>query len=79
MQNSDSIRDGSSSNFPVMALSVDLGKIQSIENPVTWAIGFVRDPVINYTSLSGETQLRSPYFRARYATDAEAVSAAAVG
>lgn len=56
-----------------MAISVDLGNITAIDTPVTWAIGFVRDPVVNYTTPSGNVQSRSPYFRTQYPTDAEAV------
>lgn len=60
-----------------MALSVDFGNVTSLQDPPTWAVGFVRDPVVNYTTASGTVQSRSPYFRTQYPTDAEAVSRAA--
>ena len=56
-----------------MAISVDLGNITTIESSVTWVLGFVRDPVINYTTSIGTAQLRSPFFRVQYTTDIDAV------
>lgn len=59
-----------------MSISVDLGNVSVIPNSgITWMVGFVRDPVINYTTATGEVQFRSPYFRTRYPSDIDAVSA----
>ena len=45
-----------------MAFAVDLGTIQSVVPAVTWAIGYVRDPVAQYNA----TELRRPYWTTRY-------------
>ena len=50
-----------------MAFAVDLGTIQSTPAPVTWAIGYVRDPVIQYNASFSTTELRRPYWTTRYA------------
>ncbi|GBE81170.1 Glutaminase A [Sparassis crispa] len=60
------VHDISTPWFPVFALSADLGTINSTSSPVVWAIGFVRDPSIEYTNSTGETELRSPYYRTQY-------------
>lgn len=52
--------------MPVFAISVDLGKIQSTTSPVTWAVGYVRDPSIAYTAPDGTMQDLSPYYTTRY-------------
>lgn len=61
------------SEQPALALSVDFGTVTVLNDPPTWAIGLIRDPVVNYTKPDGSTQSRSPYFRTRYSTDEEAV------
>ncbi|KAI0705087.1 hypothetical protein C8T65DRAFT_240266 [Cerioporus squamosus] len=50
----------------VFAIAVDLGSIQSTSAPVTWAIGYVRDPLVPYTTPSGVTEVRRPYWTTRY-------------
>ena len=50
----------------MFALAVDLGTIQSTSSPVTWAIGYVRDPVVPYTTPSGATEVRRPYWTTQY-------------
>ncbi|RPD54725.1 hypothetical protein L226DRAFT_560384 [Lentinus tigrinus ALCF2SS1-7] len=50
----------------VFAIAMDLGNIQSTSSPVTWAIGYVRDPVVPYTTSSGATEVRRPYWTTRY-------------
>ncbi|RPD76749.1 hypothetical protein L226DRAFT_611194 [Lentinus tigrinus ALCF2SS1-7] len=49
-----------------VAFAVDLGNIQSTPSPVTWAIGYVRDPVVQYSTSSGTIELRRPYWTTRY-------------
>ncbi|CDO69210.1 hypothetical protein BN946_scf185042.g112 [Trametes cinnabarina] len=55
--------------FTVYAIAVDLGVIQSTSNPVTWAVGYVRNPTIQYTTADGITQKLSPYFVTKYGTN----------
>ncbi|KAI0665950.1 hypothetical protein C8Q78DRAFT_985276 [Trametes maxima] len=56
--------------YSVYAIAVDLGQIQSTSDPVTWAIGYVRDPTIFFTgSPGGKVQGLSPYFTTEYASD----------
>ncbi|KAI0057014.1 hypothetical protein BV25DRAFT_1813076 [Artomyces pyxidatus] len=54
--------------FPIFAISQDLGTIQSTTNSVVWAIGYSRDPAIQYTDISGATQQRNLYFMSQYQT-----------
>ncbi|KAI8993903.1 DUF1793-domain-containing protein [Trametes punicea] len=55
--------------FTVFAIAVDLGEIQSTSAPVTWAVGYVRNPTIKYTTADGITENLSPYFVTQYGTD----------
>ncbi|CCM05724.1 uncharacterized protein FIBRA_07956 [Fibroporia radiculosa] len=59
---------------PVFAISVNLGSIQATQSSVVWAIGYVRDPSIKYTTSSGQTQLRSPYYRTQYSSVQDIIS-----
>ena len=36
-----------------LAISVDLGSIQSTAEPIVWVVGVVRDPVVQYTNAEG--------------------------
>ena len=53
---------------------MDLGNIQSTSSPVSWAVGFVRDPTISYTTSSGNTEQRSPYYVTQFSSIDDAVS-----
>ncbi|OBZ70559.1 hypothetical protein A0H81_09078 [Grifola frondosa] len=64
-----------SPHFTVYALSVDLGVIQSTSSSVVWGVGFVRNPSIQYTTSTGGTQQRSPYYVSQYGTISEAIDA----
>ncbi|KAI0958924.1 hypothetical protein AcV7_004605 [Taiwanofungus camphoratus] len=70
---------GISNDFPVFAISVDLGTITSTQSPVVWSVGYVRDPVIQYTSSTGETQPLSPYYVTQYQNIQDAINAFASG
>lgn len=59
--------------FPVFAFSVDLGTILATPSPVVWAVGYVRDPVVNYVAPDGGTQLRRPYFLTQHSSVVDAV------
>lgn len=60
-------------DWPVMALSKDIGQINSESAPITFALGLVRDPAINYQTASGP-QSRSLFFRTQLGSDVDAVS-----
>ena len=63
-----------SPNFTVFAISRDLGIIQATPDPIVWAVGFVTDPAINYTDLSGASQQRSLFYKTQYSDDTSLVS-----
>ncbi|KAI0367422.1 DUF1793-domain-containing protein [Pilatotrama ljubarskyi] len=52
--------------FTGFAIAVDLGQIQITTAPVTWAVGYVRNPSISYTGPDGVVQQLSPYFVTKY-------------
>lgn len=60
--------------YEVFALAMDLGNITSTQEPVVWALGSVRNPVISYNGGSGQLQSRVPYFLAEFSTVQNAVS-----
>ncbi|KAM5540215.1 hypothetical protein V8D89_006034 [Ganoderma adspersum] len=64
-----------SPNFTALALAADLGTIQSTASPVTWSVGFVRDPSISYTTPGGTIQKRRPYYARQYQTVEDAIDA----
>ena len=61
-------------NATVFSFAVDLGEIESIPSPVTWSVGYVRDPSIQYTTASGEEQPRRPYYTIQYSNISAGVS-----
>ena len=63
-----------SPNFTVFAISRDLGTIQATPDPIVWAVGFITDPAISYTDLSGATQQRSLFYKTQYSDDTSLVS-----
>ncbi|KAM5540216.1 hypothetical protein V8D89_006035 [Ganoderma adspersum] len=62
-------------NWSVFGLAVDLGTIQSTATPVTWAVGYVRDPSITYTAPGGVVQQRRPYYVTQYKDVEDAIDA----
>ncbi|KAL1944830.1 hypothetical protein VTO73DRAFT_2450 [Trametes versicolor] len=52
--------------FTVFGIAVDLGRIKSTQEPVTWAVGYVRDPSIAYTAPDGTVRRLRPYFVTKY-------------
>ncbi|KAI1795670.1 hypothetical protein LXA43DRAFT_1058371 [Ganoderma leucocontextum] len=64
-----------SPNFTVFALAVDLGTIKSTASPVTWSIGYVRDPSVTYTTANGAIQQRRPYYVTQYSNIGDAIDA----
>ena len=61
-------------NWSVFGLAVDLGTIQSTATPVTWSVGYVRDPSITYSAPGGVVQQRRPYYVTQYKSVEDAVS-----
>ncbi|KAF8263273.1 hypothetical protein EI94DRAFT_1598265 [Lactarius quietus] len=58
------------SNFPVFAISRNLGSIHATQDPVVWAVGFTTDPAIQYQDLSANApQQRSLYYKTQYPAD----------
>ncbi|KAG9223493.1 hypothetical protein CCMSSC00406_0006985 [Pleurotus cornucopiae] len=61
-------------DWPVFAISADLGTITSTSSPVVWCIGLVRDPsVVAWNGTSNED--RHPYFKTRYQDMSSAIDA----
>ncbi|TBU41779.1 hypothetical protein BD309DRAFT_964560 [Dichomitus squalens] len=61
--------------FTVFAIAIDLGTITSTSDPVTWSVGYVRDPVISYTTATGATQQRRPLWATQYSSVADVIDA----
>ncbi|KAI9464134.1 hypothetical protein BJY52DRAFT_1114957 [Lactarius psammicola] len=56
-----------SPDFPVFAISRDLGTIQATQDPVVWIVGFTTDPAIQYTDPSADTpRRRSLFYQIQY-------------
>lgn len=63
------------SNFPIFAISRDLGTISATQAPVVWAVGYTIDPAISYSDLSGAPpKQRHAYYRSQYTDDGSLVS-----
>ncbi|KAH9077812.1 hypothetical protein EDB83DRAFT_2514525 [Lactarius deliciosus] len=58
-----------SPDFPVFALSRDLGIIQATKDPVVWTVGFTTDPAIQYTDPFAAPQHRSLFYKIQYPDD----------
>ena len=51
----------------VLAFSIDLREIKTTTSPVTWSLGYVRDPsIFYYPVLGGPVENRRPYFFTQY-------------
>ncbi|KAI0759823.1 hypothetical protein BD413DRAFT_495995 [Trametes elegans] len=61
--------------YTVYAIAVDLGQIQNITQPVTWAIGYVRDPSIQYSGPDGSQRQLHPYYVTKYSAISTAIDA----
>ena len=53
-------------DFPVFSFAFDLGSIKATSQPKVFAAGFVRDPAIKYTDLSGTSSQRSLFYNKKY-------------
>ena len=61
------------SDWPILALSRDLGNITRASDPVVFSVGHIRDPVIQYVVSSG-VQERFLYFWSRFSSADDVVS-----
>ncbi|KAE9404342.1 hypothetical protein BT96DRAFT_813635 [Gymnopus androsaceus JB14] len=63
--------------FIAFAFAVDLGSSTSFTTPTVWALGIVRDPVIQYVPQAGssQSQNRRSYFWTQFSSIGNAISA----
>lgn len=61
------------SNWPVLGIEVDWGEIQKTPEPAVFALGIVRDPVVQYKLPNETIQMRSHYYRSSFDSDIDAV------
>lgn len=61
------------SHYPALTLAKDLGKIQSTSEPVVFALGLARDPVIQITA-NGKNETRYPFYKSKYNNAGDGVS-----
>ena len=59
--------------YPVLAYALDLGNITQTSNPLVFAIGLVRDPVVSYRTAE-TTQHLSHLWQSRWSSIGSAVS-----
>ena len=65
-------KDAVRRDFLVFAFAVDFGEIRD-SDPTTWSVGYVRNPSVLFTTSSGATEERVPYFATQYEDIADAV------
>ena len=63
-----------SPNFTVWGIASNLGTIKETQDPVVWAVGFVTDPAVNYTDLSGASEQRGLVYKTQYSDETSLVS-----
>ncbi|KAF8609026.1 hypothetical protein BDV93DRAFT_466201 [Ceratobasidium sp. AG-I] len=63
---------GISTNWPVLAISQNLGSVTNLAQVVTFVLGHTRNPAVKYITSSGQ-QDRSLYFLSKFATEEDAV------
>ncbi|KAG8714064.1 hypothetical protein FRC08_012425 [Ceratobasidium sp. 394] len=62
--------------WPVFAFARDIGSTaDSSASPVVFAVGHVRDPLVQYIVAGNKLQERHPFWMSKYATGSEAISA----
>jgi len=62
-------------DWPVMALSYAFGTITKTQQPIVFAVGHARDPVVEYRGPNNAIEERSLYFRTAFERTEDAVSA----
>ena len=63
-----------SKDWPVMALSYSLGTIMQTQQPLVFALGHARDPVVEYRGPNNVVEERSLFFHTSFDTTEDAVS-----
>ena len=63
-----------STDWPVMALSYSLGTIMQTQQPLVFALGHARDPVVEYRGPKNVVEERSLFFQTSFDTTEDAVS-----
>ncbi|KAH9942417.1 uncharacterized protein BXZ73DRAFT_41258 [Epithele typhae] len=58
---------------PLLSLAVNLGTIKSTAEPVAWALGYIRDPVVQVNYPTGRSQMRRPYYATQYSDISSAI------
>jgi len=77
LNNQTNVNFGSVNSSPsptTFSIARDLGTIKATQDPVVWAVGFITDPAINYTDLSGASQQRSLFYKTQYSDHTSLVS-----
>lgn len=59
----DYVRWYGPSPFDSIAIAADLGIVQSSIDPIVWAVGVLRDPLIQFTDSQGEIQELNAFYR----------------
>ncbi|KAH9920686.1 uncharacterized protein B0H18DRAFT_1213278 [Fomitopsis serialis] len=59
-------------DLPVFPIAVDFGSVSSLDSPVVWVVGYVRDPSISY-NLSGTITSLRPYYTTQFNTTENAL------
>lgn len=65
-----------SGGFTAFGVAVDVGVVSGTSDPVVYAIGLVRDPVIQYIDPAGQLQLLSPLYHISYGSVSDLVCVA---
>ena len=53
---------------------INIGNVGQAPSSAVYAVGVVRDPTIKYTDLTGNVQLRHPYYKANFSSPSDLVS-----
>jgi hypothetical protein len=68
-----------SNNWPVFALSHDIGTVTNTPHPLSlFALGHIRDPALSYITAHNGRQNRSLYFWSQFSTAADVVCCTSV-
>lgn len=63
------------SAYPVFALAKNLGSMRSLSDPIVYALGVARDPVVQFkTAPKGDTETLYPFYKTKYDNPADGVS-----
>ncbi|KAI0684505.1 hypothetical protein BC835DRAFT_1523871 [Cytidiella melzeri] len=66
VETGESVVGAPSATNIIQGFAIDLGTIQSQSNSAVFALGIVRDPVIQYTNGQGQTQNRTAYYWSQF-------------